>query len=336
MKTNRNTSGKSLQVSAIALLNMVLFFSANEKATAQTGAGILGIDHVGINVPNLNEAVTFFTDVLGFTPVTQLGPLPLDAAWKEQNHISPATSAVTIKMINAGTGASIEVFEYADNQGNKKQPGADDAGASHIAFYTKDIHTAVKYLKSKGVKIIGEPFLMPSGDTAGETWVYFETPWGTKMELVSYPDGKGYEKNNPKTVLWSPKNIGVKTAPDAVSLDADKNRLLVKRHFELWNETDPAKRSEILNAIYAHDIEMVDRNFIANGNEQINTFIAELQQKNPKGKFSVKAMETNHNIIRVYWQNGTPSKPDAVTGMDLFVVENGKVQKLYVFVDNRK
>lgn len=336
MKTNSNKSGKGLQASAIALLNLVLFFSANEKATAQTGAGILGIDHVGINVPNLNEAVTFFTNVLGFTPVTQLGPLPLDAAWKELNRMNPATGAVTIKMINAGTGASIEVFEYADNKGNKKQPGADDAGASHIAFYTKDIHAAVKYLRSKGIKIVGEPFLMPSGDTAGETWVYFETPWGAKMELVSYPEGKGYEKTNPKTVLWSPKNAVAKTTTDSISLDAEKNKLLVKSHFELWNETDSAKRTKILNEIYAHDIEMVDRNFIADGNGEINTFIAELQKKNPTGKFSVKSLETNHNIIRVYWQNGSVSKPDAVTGMDLFVIENGKVEKLYVFVDNRK
>ncbi len=138
----------------------------------------------------------------------------------------PQTGAVTIKMINAGTGASVEVFSYEDNKGSKVQPNSDDIGASHIAFYTSDISNAVKYLKSKGVKVLGEPFLTPSGDTAGESWVYFETPWGSKMELVSYPNGKEYEKSNPKTVLWSPKNTVSDKISDA-DFDAKKNLSLI-------------------------------------------------------------------------------------------------------------
>lgn len=319
---------------AIALLNLVFFFSASEKAAAQNNAGILGIDHVGINVPDLKEAVTFFQDVLGFTPVTQLGPIPLDAGWKEANHINPATGAVTIKMINAGTGASIEVFYYADNKGSKTHPNSDDIGASHIAFYTSDINAGVKYLKSKGVKVLGEPFLTPSGDTAGETWVYFETPWGSKMELVSYPNGKGYEKSNPKTVLWSPKTTVKKPAAD--DFDLEKKKAIIEGHFEIWNERNESKRAALLNKVYAADIEMIDRHFISEGTGEINKFVTELQQKNKDFTFTVKSFETHHNIVRVYWQFGTKNKPAAGTGMDLFVIENGKVQKLYVFVDEKK
>ncbi|WP_116788764.1 VOC family protein [Flavobacterium psychrotrophum] len=334
MITNRNTSNQKVQASAIALLNLVMFFSSSEKATAQNGAGIIGIDHVGINVPDLATAIPFFSNVLGFTPVTQLGPIPLDAAWKNLNHINPNTGAVTIKMINAGTGASIEVFQYADNKGSRIQPNADDIGASHIAFYTSDIKATVSHLKSKGVKILGEPFLTPSGDTAGETWVYFETPWGSKMELVSYPDGKGYEKTSPKTVLWSPKNSTIEKVPDAASMDIEKNKALVEKHFALWNEKNAVKRLALMQEIYAPDIEMTDRNFVANGNNEINTFIVGLQQKNPDAGFAVKSVTAHHNIVRLYWENGPKANPAAVTGMDLFVIENGKVQKLYVFVDD--
>lgn len=87
MKTH-SKSNQKIQTSAIALLNLFFFFSASEKAGAQNNAGIIGIDHVGINVPDLNQAVTFFDTVLGFTPVTQIGPIPLDAGWKEANHIN--------------------------------------------------------------------------------------------------------------------------------------------------------------------------------------------------------------------------------------------------------
>ena len=334
MKTHYKPNQK-VQTSAIALLNLFFFFSASEKAAAQNNVGILGIDHVGINVPNLNRAIPFFSDVLGFTPVTQLGPIPLDTNWKEANHINPNTGAVTIKMINAGTGASIEVFSYADNKGSKVHPNSDDIGASHIAFYTSDINESVKYLKSKSVKVLGEPFLTPSGDTAGESWVYFETPWGSKMELVSYPDGKGYEKSNPKTILWSPKNT-IANKATAADFDSEKNTEIIKNHLKIWNEKEETKRTSLLNQFYASDIEMVDRHFIARGQKEISKFIVELQQKNPDFRFTDKSVETNHNIVRLYWQFGSKAKPAVVSGMDLFVIENGKVQKLYVFVDEKK
>ena len=32
-----------------------------------------------------------------------------------------------------------------------------------------------------------------SGPSAGQTWVYFLSPWGMQLELLSYPQGKGYE-----------------------------------------------------------------------------------------------------------------------------------------------
>lgn len=334
MRTNYKKTNKKVQTSAAAMLHLLILFSASDKTVAQNSAGIVGIDHVGINVPDLNKAVAFFSDVLGFTPVTQLGPIPLDADWKKLNHINPDTGAVTIKMINAGNGASIEVFEYADNKGSKIHPKTDDIGASHIAFYVNDINAAVEYLKSKGVKIIGEPFTMPSGDTAGESWVYFETPWGSKMELVSYPNGKGYEKANPKTVLWSPKNKTIKKTVD--DFDSKKNTLIVENHLKIWNERDEAKRKVLLNQVYAADVEMVDRHFIAEGFEDISKFIVELQTKNPDFRFSAKSIETNHNIVRLYWQFGSKAKPSVVSGMDLFVIENNKAQKLYVFVDQKE
>lgn len=310
-----------------------------QNTYAQSKADILGIDHVGINVPDLQQAVNFFSDVLGFTPVTTLGPVPLDAAWKEANRMNKATGPVTIKMIHAGTGANIEVFSYQDNQGSKNQPGGDDIGASHIAFYTTDIKSAVTYLKSKNVQVLGEPFLMPSGDTQGESWVYFLTPWGSKMEFVSYPDGKGYEKNNPKTVLWSPKNsesstVG-KSENSPMSNEAIKS--LVEQHLALWNEHNPAKRKQIMQAIYSPNLEMVDRHFVANGYEQVDSFIQDLQKKSPDFRFShAKPIDIHHNVARLFWQVGSKSKPDAVTGMDLFVIENGKVVKMYVFVNEPK
>ena len=37
----------------------------------------------------------------------------------------------------------------------------------------------------------------------GQHWVYFRSPWGTQLELVSYPDGKVYESTASR-LLWHP------------------------------------------------------------------------------------------------------------------------------------
>ena len=330
---------KQIKANAAAVASALLLSAAVSNTSAQEKTGILGIDHVGINVPDMKQAVNFFTDVLGFSAVTSLGPIPLDDAWKKNNHMNPKTGPVSFKMVKAGTGANIELFEYQDNKGSSQQPGGDDIGASHIAFYTNDINKSVAYLKSKGVQFLGEPFLMPSGDTEGETWVYFVTPWGSKMELVSYPNGKGYEKKNPATILWSPKDAlkNQTEKSDSKPLSENEIKSLVEGHLAIWNERDLKKREALMSKIYADNIEMVDSHFIAVGHKEINGFVDGLQQKSPNSKFShIKAIEVNHNIARLYWQNGTPEKPDAVTGMDLFVFEKGKAVKLYVFVDGKK
>ena len=46
---------------------ITIFGGLNQQVSAQQqNAGIIGIDHIGINVPNLEKAVAFFTDVLKF------------------------------------------------------------------------------------------------------------------------------------------------------------------------------------------------------------------------------------------------------------------------------
>jgi catechol 2,3-dioxygenase-like lactoylglutathione lyase family enzyme len=164
-----------------------------------------GVDHVGINVPDLKQAKQFFSNALGCVPVTHIGPFKLDAGAAEGSaKFAPRADSVRLAMIRCGKGSNIELFEYQNSKGSIEIPKAEDIGASHIAFYTDDITGAVARMKAQGIVFLGEPITMPSGDTEGETWVHFRSPWGAELELVSYPNGKGYERNA-KVKLWSPK-----------------------------------------------------------------------------------------------------------------------------------
>jgi hypothetical protein len=136
--------------------------------------------------------------------------------------------------------------------------------------------------------------------------------------------------------LASPKQSHAQSAAVAAG-SAKQIKAIIEKHLNLWNERDKNKRKKILNDIYAPDIEMVDRHFVARGRDQIDAFIADLQKKSPDFRFShAKPVDTHHNIARMYWQVGNAAHPAAVTGMDFFVVENGKVKKLYVFVEGDK
>ncbi|MDJ1482886.1 nuclear transport factor 2 family protein [Cytophagaceae bacterium YF14B1] len=112
---------------------------------------------------------------------------------------------------------------------------------------------------------------------------------------------------------------------------------LVEYHFKIWNQRDPIQRSAWMQEVYATDMELVEPHNIAIGHARINEFVQNLQQKNPGFQFSdISSIDTHHNIARLYWHFGPEEKPDAKSGMDLFVMEDGKVQKLYVFVDDSK
>lgn len=187
----------------IATLAAALALIASTPSYA-SGVHAAGVDHVGINVPDLKQAEDFFSKTFGCVPVTHIGPFKLDASGTEgDTKFAPRADSVSLAMLRCGTGSNIELFEYENSKGSTVMPKAEDIGASHIAFYTGDIKGAVAYLKSQGITVLGEPITMPSGDTEGETWVHFRSPWGSEMELVSYPQGKGYEKHS-RIKLWNP------------------------------------------------------------------------------------------------------------------------------------
>ena len=57
-------------------------------------------------------------------------------------------------------------------------------------------------MRSKNVRTMQGPLPVKEGPAAGQSILYFLTPWGQQMELISYPKGMAYEKDA-KTVLWS-------------------------------------------------------------------------------------------------------------------------------------
>jgi catechol 2,3-dioxygenase-like lactoylglutathione lyase family enzyme len=156
--------------------------------------GLTGLDHIGFTVPDLEQAHTFLTEVIGCEYMYTLGPYKHDDDWmREHLNVDPRAVMRQLHFYRCGGRAVFEVFEYSAPDQNPAQPRNSDIGGHHVAFYVDDLDEAVAYLRGRGVTVLGDP-TASSGPSEGQRWVYFLTPWGMQMELVSYPDGKAFDR----------------------------------------------------------------------------------------------------------------------------------------------
>lgn len=165
--------------------------------------GLRGTDHIGFTVPDLEEAVAFFVDVIGCEAFYELGPFEGGDWLSRQLDVHPQTRMKKLKFLRCKNGTNFELFEYEAPDQNTEQPRNSDIGGHHLAFYVDDFDAALAHLKAHGVEIMGEPVVRTAGPSGGQTWIYFKTPWGMQLELVSYPNGKAYEADY-ETKLWHP------------------------------------------------------------------------------------------------------------------------------------
>ncbi|HSF26555.1 MAG TPA: VOC family protein [Actinomycetes bacterium] len=157
--------------------------------------GLSGVDHIGFTVPDLEEATRFLIDVLGCEYMYTLGPFSdSDGDWMSEHlNVDPRTVMQQLHFFRCGGQAIFEVFQYAAPDQRAQGPRNSDIGGHHVALYVDDLDKAVDYLKAKGVRMLGEP-TASKGPSLGQRWVYFLAPWGMQFELVSYPDGKAFDK----------------------------------------------------------------------------------------------------------------------------------------------
>lgn len=166
--------------------------------------GLRGTDHIGFTVPDLEEAHRFFVDVIGCEYVYTLGPFERHDDWMaEHMDVHPRSVMRELRFYRCEYGPNFEIFQWEPADGQRDQPRNSDLGGHHLAFYVDDLDTAVAYLREQGVRVLGEPTASRNA-SEGQRWVYFLSPWGMQLELVSFPNGKAYEASS-SVRLWDPR-----------------------------------------------------------------------------------------------------------------------------------
>ncbi len=156
--------------------------------------GVRAVDHIGVTVPDLDEAHEFFTEVLGCEYLYRLGPYRDDSGSWMNEHLNVDARAVMQRLhfYRLGGQAIFEVFQYAAPDQALSPPRNSDVGGHHVAIYVRDLDAALAALHANGLTVLGDP-TTSKGPSAGQRWVYFLSPWGMQFELVSYPEGKAFD-----------------------------------------------------------------------------------------------------------------------------------------------
>jgi catechol 2,3-dioxygenase-like lactoylglutathione lyase family enzyme len=152
--------------------------------------GFAGIEHVGLTVPDIEAATAFFHDLLGTETLYDVGPFESPDDWMASHlAVHPRARIEKIRVLRCGHGPVLELFQFSAPDQASRTPRNSDPGGWHIALYVEDMDAAVTALKTHAVTIQSGPVVMTEGPSAGLTWLYFQTPWGQQLELVSYPGG---------------------------------------------------------------------------------------------------------------------------------------------------
>lgn len=129
------------------------------------------LNHVGVAVPDIREAIAFYRDILGATDITEPEPLP--------------PQGVSFAFVNLPSG-QIELIEpYGENSPILKFLERNPKGGQHhVCFEVADIHVAKALMEDRGMRVLNEPrigahgtlviFLHP-GDSGGVLIELMET-----------------------------------------------------------------------------------------------------------------------------------------------------------------
>lgn len=178
-----------------------------EAVTGIPGAS--AVHHVAYTVPNLEQAVDFFVEVLGAELAYQLGPVEdRGGDWMSRKLNVHREASARIAMLRLGPVTNLELFEYTAPDQRRVLPRNSDWGGHHLAIHVEDVDVAVAYLREQpGVRVLGEPETITEGPIVGDRWVYFVTPWGMQLELINMPAGMPFEKHT-SARLYRPAQPG--------------------------------------------------------------------------------------------------------------------------------
>jgi methylmalonyl-CoA/ethylmalonyl-CoA epimerase len=152
-----------------------MWMTRSLKDLAATVPGLLGLDHVGIAVPDLDQAISFYRDQLGMQVTHREDNLDQQVAevMLTTSEIAPASNQLQLLM--PLTESSV-LNRFLMRRGS---------GLHHVAYAVSDVRSASTILRHCGVRVLYDA---PRAGTRGSqiNFVHPKDTGGVLLELVEH------------------------------------------------------------------------------------------------------------------------------------------------------
>ena len=146
------------------------------------------VNHIGINVPDLDAAVAWYASVLGFevvNPVAEVVAGEGEAGMRFAQMNGPTFRKGRVAYLTTGNGVGFEMFEFLDPRTERLK---DDwefwrPGTWHICITTPDVEGLAATVAAHGGR--HRTAVLESSPGSGFKMTFCQDPWGNAIELMS-------------------------------------------------------------------------------------------------------------------------------------------------------
>ncbi len=139
---------------------------------------IISIRHVGLVVKNLDEAIHFWCEIMGFTILRKMN----ESGDYLDNMMGLKDVKVTTVKLKAPDGNILELLNFSSHISEDRWNGSPHStGFTHIALTVSNIDAMFNKLKETGVTFPSSPQISPDGLVKV---IYAKGPEGILLELV--------------------------------------------------------------------------------------------------------------------------------------------------------
>ncbi len=145
---------------------------------------VIGLAHTGVCVPDVDEAVVWYRDVLGMKVLSPPYTMSGEVIERDMGELLPG---LTLRAAILGFDRSdhvIELLEYPGTEQREVVRRINDLGISHIGIICDDIATTRTELEAKGVRFLTSGI----AGVAGLRTTWFEDPYNNVFILVEKGD----------------------------------------------------------------------------------------------------------------------------------------------------
>jgi glyoxylase I family protein len=143
---------------------------------------VLRVGHIGVCVSDMERALAFYCDLLGFRPLSEV-------------HVADALSAKLLRLPDVDQrtvfverdGVRLALFAFArpQPQGSGRVRAMNETGMVALMLRVDDLDATLERMRAAGVRVLDETLV--AHPAYGSKLVFVTDPDGTLVELIEIP-----------------------------------------------------------------------------------------------------------------------------------------------------